>query len=168
MHRSAILAGISMLALTGCMVGPKYVKPAAPTTPSFKEVDPNAYKGPGIAGTNESNASPGANCFNATPKTALPGDAFGDWSNVDYTDSASAYGPCTLTYDLAFQGYKEAGFKFAPYQTVRDFLNGYVVFGGQAALITSETNYAPLPETPGLSGNNVIAAAKFSAALISQ
>jgi NodT family efflux transporter outer membrane factor (OMF) lipoprotein len=35
-----ILAGLLPLALlTGCMVGPKYVKPAAPTAPSFKEAN---------------------------------------------------------------------------------------------------------------------------------
>jgi NodT family efflux transporter outer membrane factor (OMF) lipoprotein len=44
MRRSAVIAGVSMIALTGCMVGPKYVKPAAPAAPSFKEADPNAYK----------------------------------------------------------------------------------------------------------------------------
>jgi len=30
-------AGTAMLVLSGCMVGPKYVKPAAPLAPSFKE-----------------------------------------------------------------------------------------------------------------------------------
>jgi NodT family efflux transporter outer membrane factor (OMF) lipoprotein len=30
-------AGAAMLVLSGCMVGPKYVKPAAPLAPSFKE-----------------------------------------------------------------------------------------------------------------------------------
>jgi NodT family efflux transporter outer membrane factor (OMF) lipoprotein len=30
-------AGVGMLVLSGCMVGPKYVKPAAPLAPSFKE-----------------------------------------------------------------------------------------------------------------------------------
>jgi len=34
----ALLAGLLPLALlTGCMVGPKYVKPSAPTTPNYKE-----------------------------------------------------------------------------------------------------------------------------------
>ncbi len=28
-------------ALTGCRVGPNYVKPAAPTAPAFKEIDPS-------------------------------------------------------------------------------------------------------------------------------
>ena len=36
----SILAGLLPLALlTGCMVGPKYVKPTAPTAPSFKEAN---------------------------------------------------------------------------------------------------------------------------------
>src|SRR5580698_784291 len=32
-----IVAGAAILLLSGCMVGPKYVKPAAPLAPSFKE-----------------------------------------------------------------------------------------------------------------------------------
>jgi NodT family efflux transporter outer membrane factor (OMF) lipoprotein len=32
-------AGVCLLLTSGCMVGPKYVKPAAPTAPSFKEAD---------------------------------------------------------------------------------------------------------------------------------
>jgi ABC-type phosphate transport system substrate-binding protein len=117
-----------------------------------------------------------ANC--AATKYAVPkeGRTTGtgldvDWSQV-FGASASiggtAYPLCTLTYDLAFHGYKTAGFKFAPYQTVRDFINGYVVFGGQTALTTSETNYAPLPEVKGNATYNVYAAAKFAASLIAQ
>jgi hypothetical protein len=30
-------AGAAILLLSGCMVGPKYVKPTAPLAPSFKE-----------------------------------------------------------------------------------------------------------------------------------
>jgi NodT family efflux transporter outer membrane factor (OMF) lipoprotein len=33
-----------MLLLTGCMVGPKYVKPTAPLAPAYKEANPDAYK----------------------------------------------------------------------------------------------------------------------------
>src|SRR5271163_5163461 len=32
-----IIAGAAILLLSGCMVGPKYVKPAAPLAPDFKE-----------------------------------------------------------------------------------------------------------------------------------
>jgi len=32
------------LALSGCMVGPKYVRPSAPTTPAFKEPPPETFK----------------------------------------------------------------------------------------------------------------------------
>jgi NodT family efflux transporter outer membrane factor (OMF) lipoprotein len=35
--RGFISAGTSLFLLTGCMVGPKYVKPSAPVAPSFKE-----------------------------------------------------------------------------------------------------------------------------------
>lgn len=30
--------------LTGCMVGPKYVKPTVPMAPGYKEVGPDAFK----------------------------------------------------------------------------------------------------------------------------
>jgi NodT family efflux transporter outer membrane factor (OMF) lipoprotein len=41
---SAAIAGAALLALTGCMVGPKYVKPTVPMAPGFKEAGPDAYK----------------------------------------------------------------------------------------------------------------------------
>jgi ABC-type phosphate transport system substrate-binding protein len=140
----------------------------------FVATEEATYGNPQIAGASAGKGV--ANCAATKYTVPVEGRRTGTGIDVDWSQvfgalpaiGGSAYPLCTLTYDLAFKGYKEAGFKFAPYQTVRDFLNGYVVFGGQSALITSETNYAPLPETPGLSGNNVIAAAKFSAALISQ
>ena len=94
-----------------------------------------------------------------------------DWSQVfgaQPTVGGTFYPLCTLTYDLALHGYKAAGFKFAPYQTVRDYINGYVLFGGQTALTTTQTNYAPLPEVKGNATYNVYAAAKFAGSLISQ
>jgi len=36
-------AALSMVLLAGCNVGPKYVKPAAPSAPSYKEAAPAAY-----------------------------------------------------------------------------------------------------------------------------
>jgi NodT family efflux transporter outer membrane factor (OMF) lipoprotein len=41
---AAVIAGIAMIALSGCMVGPKYVKPSVPMAPDFKEATPDAYK----------------------------------------------------------------------------------------------------------------------------
>jgi NodT family efflux transporter outer membrane factor (OMF) lipoprotein len=41
---SAAMAGATLLVLTGCMVGPKYVKPSVPMAPGFKEAGPDAYK----------------------------------------------------------------------------------------------------------------------------
>src|ERR1700758_5257423 len=32
------------LALSGCMIGPQYVRPSAPTAPSFKETPPENFK----------------------------------------------------------------------------------------------------------------------------
>ncbi len=93
-----------------------------------------------------------------------------DWSQVFGSQPSvggTSYPLCTLTYDLAFHGYKAAGFKFPEEATVRDFLNGYVVFGGQTALTTTESNYAPLPAPENNATFNVLAAARSAAALIS-
>ncbi|WP_254061676.1 efflux transporter outer membrane subunit [Granulicella sp. L60] len=43
-RRLAASAGTAALLLSGCMVGPKYVKPTAPTAPGFKEASPDAAK----------------------------------------------------------------------------------------------------------------------------
>ena len=40
----AALTSAAVLALSGCMVGPKYVKPSVPMAPEFKEANPDAYK----------------------------------------------------------------------------------------------------------------------------
>lgn len=37
-------AGVAALLLSGCMVGPRYVKPTVATTPSYKETAPNTFK----------------------------------------------------------------------------------------------------------------------------
>ncbi|HXC95180.1 MAG TPA: efflux transporter outer membrane subunit [Edaphobacter sp.] len=42
--RLAIFATASAAMLSGCMVGPKYVKPSVPMAPAFKEAEPDAYK----------------------------------------------------------------------------------------------------------------------------
>jgi NodT family efflux transporter outer membrane factor (OMF) lipoprotein len=42
--RPAVLSAFSLLMLTGCMVGPKYVKPTVPMAPAYKEPGPDAYK----------------------------------------------------------------------------------------------------------------------------
>jgi NodT family efflux transporter outer membrane factor (OMF) lipoprotein len=36
--------GVALLALSGCMVGPKYVKPSVPLVPAYKEANPDEYK----------------------------------------------------------------------------------------------------------------------------
>jgi NodT family efflux transporter outer membrane factor (OMF) lipoprotein len=41
---SAALTGFAMLPLCGCMVGPKYVKPAVPLAPAYKEATPDVDK----------------------------------------------------------------------------------------------------------------------------
>jgi NodT family efflux transporter outer membrane factor (OMF) lipoprotein len=38
------IVGVACLALSGCMVGPKYTRPSAPVTPAFKEQGPSTFK----------------------------------------------------------------------------------------------------------------------------
>jgi NodT family efflux transporter outer membrane factor (OMF) lipoprotein len=42
-YRSVIVSS-AVLALSGCMVGPKYVKPSVPMAPAYKEATPDTYK----------------------------------------------------------------------------------------------------------------------------
>ena len=42
--RTSIVALILVLLLAGCTVGPKYMKPTAPTTPTYKEQAPSSFK----------------------------------------------------------------------------------------------------------------------------
>ena len=45
MKRPGVFLGvIFMLMLGGCMVGPKYARPAVPMTPAFKEPPPDSFK----------------------------------------------------------------------------------------------------------------------------
>ncbi|WP_158944807.1 efflux transporter outer membrane subunit [Granulicella sp. S190] len=44
MLRPAVVACAAVALLSGCMVGPKYVKPSVPMAPGYKEADANAYK----------------------------------------------------------------------------------------------------------------------------
>ncbi len=64
--RPAALASLTALLLTGCMVGPKYVKPSVPLAPAYKEADPD---------TNKANAS---------WQVAQPADAVarGEWWKI--------------------------------------------------------------------------------------
>jgi NodT family efflux transporter outer membrane factor (OMF) lipoprotein len=39
------MCSVALLLLTGCMVGPKYVKPSAPVAPEFKEQPPSSFTG---------------------------------------------------------------------------------------------------------------------------
>src|SRR5437879_3598386 len=41
---TSIIAFLLMLLLAGCTVGPKYIKPAVPTTPAYKEEVPGSFK----------------------------------------------------------------------------------------------------------------------------
>jgi NodT family efflux transporter outer membrane factor (OMF) lipoprotein len=43
-HRLAFAIGFISLVLSGCMVGPKYVKPTVPMAPAFKEQPPASFK----------------------------------------------------------------------------------------------------------------------------
>ena len=41
---TSIVAPLLVLLLAGCTVGPKYIKPAVPTTPTYKEEAPGSFK----------------------------------------------------------------------------------------------------------------------------
>jgi NodT family efflux transporter outer membrane factor (OMF) lipoprotein len=43
-HHTFTIVCLMSLFLSGCMVGPKYVKPTAPTAPEFKEQPPESFK----------------------------------------------------------------------------------------------------------------------------
>ncbi|HEY2056596.1 MAG TPA: substrate-binding domain-containing protein [Solirubrobacterales bacterium] len=87
-----------------------------------------------------------------------------DWSQVFGAHpiaGGEAYPLCTLTYQLAFRGYKAAGFKFVNEATVRDFIQGYETATlGQEGMETHF--YAPLPSATEAS-KNVRGAAQFAA-----
>jgi ABC-type phosphate transport system substrate-binding protein len=91
-----------------------------------------------------------------------------DWSQVFGAQpgiGGEAYPLCTLTYDLAFHGYKAAGFTLKNEQTVHDYLREYIPFGGQGALEASGTFYATLPGAVH-SEHNVIGAALLASSKI--
>jgi ABC-type phosphate transport system substrate-binding protein len=113
-----------------------------------------------------------ANCLEASYTVPLEGrnEAGKTGLNVDWSQVFGAvpatggtrYPLCTLTYALAFNGYKAAGFPFKTKVTVYDYLREYIVFKGQGDLGSSGTFYAPLPATGG-TAKNVLNAAKFAA-----
>jgi ABC-type phosphate transport system substrate-binding protein len=115
-----------------------------------------------------------ANCGGiqyVVPKEARNGGVVlnADWSKVFGANASvggSFYPLCALTYDLAFHGYKAAGFKFNEEVTVQDYIEGYLVFKGQEDLVSTQTNYAPLPEVKNNSTLNVLSAARRTAAKI--
>jgi len=41
---TSIVVVLLVLLLAGCTVGPKYIKPAVPTTPTYKEEAPGTFK----------------------------------------------------------------------------------------------------------------------------
>jgi ABC-type phosphate transport system substrate-binding protein len=92
-----------------------------------------------------------------------------DWSQVfgaaiDTTKSGGGYPLCTLTYDLAFSDYSNAGFAEEGVETtVKDYLTGYLTASTGQADIASHY-YDALPK--GALANNVLEAAEFTASKI--
>ncbi len=78
--RSLFGTACATLLLSGCMVGPKYVKPAVPTAPSYKEA-PVAYKEDGAWRT-------------AQPADALPK---GEWWTLFQDGGLNTLEPQILT-----------------------------------------------------------------------
>jgi ABC-type phosphate transport system substrate-binding protein len=116
-----------------------------------------------------------ANCLETTYTVPLEGrnEAGRTGLNVDWSEVFGAipstggtrYPLCTLTYALAWHGYKAVGYPFKTKVTAYDYLREYIVFKGQETLAASGTFYAPLPAT-GSAVKNVLNAAKFAAGKI--
>ncbi len=114
-----------------------------------------------------------ANC--AATEYQVPAEALkvgtglnADWSKVFGANAAiggEAYPLCTLTYDLAFNGYQKAGFLQKNEVTVHDYLREFVTFAGQTKLAESGTFYAPLP-TSTKGAHDVLGAAKYASGKI--
>jgi ABC-type phosphate transport system substrate-binding protein len=124
------------------------------------------YASPVTAGAEASN------CAGATyevPAEGQPGVGSGlsvDWSGT-YGSAleSSSYPICTLTWDLAFNNYRDAGFTRGQKVTVVDYLFSYMFEGsaqGQADIAAAEKWYAPLPTT-GVPATDVLEAAAFAA-----
>ena len=76
-----IVSSFALLLLTGCMVGPKYVKPPVPTAPAFKETPPDSK---------ESGGNQDQGWHTAQPADALPKGA---WWQVFHDDGLNALEP---------------------------------------------------------------------------
>ena len=110
----------------------------------------NGQKTGGAAEFAEPAAGATANCGGmAYQVPKLNGRRDIDWSGVYGAHpaiGASSYPLCTLTYDLAFHGYKAAGFTEGQEITARDYLYGYLVqSAGQKAI--GGHYYSPLPSS---------------------
>ncbi len=106
--------------------------------------DPSSNGVTTTKGTSNCNTADGA--YGAA--ASLP-SATGDWSNVYLSNIGNRYPICTLTWDLAFNNYTQAGFTHGTgvARTVTDYLH-YVLTqagGGQATALTTENDYAALP-----------------------
>ena len=122
------------------------------------------------AGYQKGNAARGASCGAVTPRNvpATPANdpSLGDWSKVDSTFSATGYGACTLTYDLAFDDnsnvYCNSAAEERKARTVKDYLNlAATSVKGQQSLTT--TDYDSLPGfngTPTPVGGSLYAIAR--------
>lgn len=117
-----------------------------------------------------------ANCATArykvppTARSAKKNTALNvDWSQVfgaqiDTSKAGSGYGICTLTFDLAWNDYSNAGFTVGQELTVRDYLTEYVTATAGQVDIASNY-YAPLPTSEAVA-YNVLQAAQFAAGKI--
>jgi ABC-type phosphate transport system substrate-binding protein len=92
-----------------------------------------------------------------------------DWSKVfgaNPSVGGTSYPLCTLTYDLAFNSYKAAGFKFGNEVTAHDYLKEFLVAEtGQSSLVAAEKGYGALP-TSEKKRLDVLGSAKFIATKI--
>ena len=121
-------------------------------------------------------ATPGtegvANCSGTkyvVPVGARRGEGTGldaDWSQVFGAKAnigGTSYPLCTLTYDLAFNQYSQAGFTQPQEVTVHDYIKEYLVqTAGQENLVSAKKGYLGAPSST-VKANNVLGAAQFAA-----
>ena len=126
----------------------------------------------GAPATGAGNANCGVTKY-TVPAAARVGTGSGesaDWSAVfgaDLKVNGENYPLCTLTYDLALNGYGDkAGFTEGQARTALDYLGGYVTAAaGQSAIESAGEFYAALPSSASAAGN-VRGAAQLAASKI--
>jgi hypothetical protein len=94
-----------------------------------------------------------------------------DWSQVYGSKpgiGGNDYPLCTLSFDLAFDSYEAAGFRYRQELTLHDYLTEFIVrTAGQEALVDSDSSYYAALPTSAQKAYDVLGSAQFVARKIS-